>query len=111
MQQPAGAEPGPRRHSGGRDTKPGGDALRWVEPARRGPHQRAAQQRADRVGHDIADARVAAGDPLLEKLDGEGQGHSGEHERAPAHAERGERYTERDKEQQVLDDFCHGFIA
>ena len=110
-QHRAGAVPDENRNDRGEASLPGA-ATRWrQQPERGGDDEEDAEGGADRVGHDIAHAGVAARDPLLQEFDGERQRRAG-HDDAPwPHAGEGEGDAERDEEEQVLDQFREGGVA
>src|SRR6185295_16562692 len=63
------------------------------------------------VADDVADARIAAGDPLLEELDGEGKRGADDDGVERADAREGEAGAEGDEEQEVLDELGEGGFA
>ena len=107
----AGAEPDQDGQASGREGLPGSAAPDRPEPARREHDERDADGGAVRVADDVAEAGIAARDPLLQKLDGRRQSRPDRDRAQRRHAGEHERGAEGDEEQEVLDELGEGGVA
>ena len=89
-----------------------GAAPRWGEEPDWGrDDEEDAEGGAVRVGDDVAQARVAARDPLLQELHREGEHRAGGDDAHGLHPGEGERDAERDEQDEVGDQLGEGGVA
>ena len=111
LQHRAGAVPHEHRDERGEAGLPGAAARRGPQPDRCGDDEEDAEDGADGIGDDVADARVAARDVLLQEFDCERQQPADRDDATRQDAGEGERDAERDEENEVLDQLGEGGVA